>query len=118
MDMVVRVARDDGRVVAERILSADDVRMMSAAVLWLATCGGCGRCIGVDVYGLASMLGQRAAANVGMMQISRREALIAAVSLRRWASALSVSGMDAEGLACLLCGAIDADSVPFSPIYG
>lgn len=119
MDMVIRVARDDGRVIAERVVSADDVRMMSAAVLWLATCGGCGRCIGVDVRGLASMLGQRAALHVGMMQISRREALMAAVSLRRWASAIAVpSGDIAEGLACLLCGAIDADPTPFSPICG
>lgn len=118
MDMVVKVARDDGRVVAERIVSADDVRMMSAAVLWLATCGGCGRAIGVDVSGLASMLGQRVAAHVGMTQISRREALVVSVALRRWASALAVSGVDANGLACLLIGAIDADSAPFSPIYG
>lgn len=118
MDMVIRVARDDGRVIAERIVSADDVRMMSAAVLWLATCGGCGRCIGVDVPGLAVYLGQRAALHVGVVQISRREALVAAVSLRRWASALAVSSMDAEGLACLLVGAIDADHTPFRPICG
>ena len=118
MDMVIRVARDDGRVVAERVVSGDDVRIMSAAVLWLATCGGCGHCVGVDVCGLAVYLGQRAALHVGMMQVSRREALVTAVALRRWASACAVTGDCAEGLACLLCGCIDADPAPFSPIYG
>lgn len=117
MDMVIRVARDDGRVAAERVVSADDVRVMSAAVLWLAT-RGCGHCVGVDVCELATYLGQRAALHVGMMQVSRREALVTAVALRRWSSACAVSGDCAEGLACLLCGCIDADPTPFSPIYG